>query len=179
METSGLSGWDAFARSGTHPDTSAKQDLLAPCSDVFGVAGRAWLRRAPLDLVYRQRVGSLLELIDTYDGEVEMFRTMTAHRFTRPEKLTCWAGLTPRHRESDTTIRRGPITKQGSTLVRWAAIEACQLIHPGTKLAADRARIIANRGRNIGMVAAAHKLLTYVYYGLRDGEIRALAKGAA
>jgi transposase len=22
-----------------------------------------------------------------------------------------WAGLTPRHRESDTTVRRGPITK--------------------------------------------------------------------
>jgi transposase len=35
------------------------------------------------------------------------------HRFTRPQKLTCWAGLTPRHRESDTTIRRGPITKMG------------------------------------------------------------------
>jgi hypothetical protein len=70
-------------------------------------------------------------------------------------------------------------TKQGSTLVRWAAIEACQHTRPGTKLAADRARIIAARGRNIGVVAAARKLLTYVYYGLRDGEIRALAKGAA
>jgi transposase len=101
------------------------------------------------------------------------------HRFPRPEKLTCWAGLTPRHRESDATIRRGPITKQGSTLVRWAAIEACQRTRPGTKLATDRARIIASRGRNIGVVAAARKLLTYVYYGLRDGEIRALAKGAA
>jgi hypothetical protein len=70
-------------------------------------------------------------------------------------------------------------TKQGSTLVRWAAIEACRHTRPGTKLAADRARIIAARGRNIGVVAAARKLLTYVYYGLRDGEIRALAKGAA
>ncbi len=40
-------------------------------------------------------------------------------------------------------------------------------------------QIIAHRGRNIGVVAAARKLLTYVYYGLRDGQIRALAKGAA
>ncbi len=31
----------------------------------------------------------------------------------------------------------------------------------------------------IGMVAAARKLLTLVYYGLRDGEIWALAKEAA
>jgi transposase len=100
-------------------------------------------------------------------------------RFARPEKLTCWAGLTPRHRESDTTVRPGPITKQGSTLVRWAAVEACQRTRAGTKLAADRARIIANRGHNIGVVAAARKLLTYVYYSLRDREIRALTKGTA
>nr|WP_243407651.1 IS110 family transposase [Frankia canadensis] len=38
--------------------------------------------------------------------------------------MASWAGLTPRHRESDTTVHRGHITKQGSTLVRWAAIEA-------------------------------------------------------
>lgn len=99
-------------------------------------------------------------------------------RFATPAKLACWAGLTPRHRESDTTVHRGPITKQGSKLVRWAAIEAVQRTPAGTKLAADRARIIENRGRNIGVVAAARKLLTLVYYGLRDGHIRALAKAA-
>ena len=99
-------------------------------------------------------------------------------RFRRPEQLCCWAGLTPRHRESDTSVHRGPITKQGSKLVRWAAIEACQRTRPGSKLAADRTRIITARGRNIGVVAAARRLLTLVYYGLRDGEIRTLARGA-
>src|SRR2546423_15415187 len=99
-------------------------------------------------------------------------------RFGRPQKLTCWAGLTPRHRESDTTVRRGPITKQGSTLVRWAAIEACQRTRPGTKLATARARIIASRGRNIGGLPAARKRRPYVYYRVRAGEIRPLAKGA-
>jgi transposase len=98
------------------------------------------------------------------------------HRFANPAKLACWAGLTPRHYESATTIRRGPITTQGSPRVRWAAIEAVQRTPAGTKLAADRARIITNRGRNIGIVAAARMLLTHVYYGLRDGHIRALAK---
>ena len=47
-------------------------------------------------------------------------------RFPGPAQLTSWAGLTPRHHESDTTVRRGRITKQGSKLVRWAAIEAVQ-----------------------------------------------------
>src|SRR6266567_2695210 len=46
------------------------------------------------------------------------------HRFARAEQLCSWAGLTPRHRESDTKVHRGRITKQGSTLVRWAAVEA-------------------------------------------------------
>ncbi len=190
----------------------AKQGPLPPVSDVFGRAGAQWLAEAPLDLVYRQRVDSLCELIDAYDAEVETFRKMIANRlaghagyrviqqidgvgptfaaifvaeigdvarFTRPDKLCCWAGLTPRHRESDTSVHRGPITKQGSRLVRWAAIEAVQRTRTGTKLAADRSRIIAHRGRNIGVVAAARKLLTLVYYGLRDGQIRALARGAA
>ena len=100
-------------------------------------------------------------------------------RFANPAKLASWAGLTPRHRESDTSIRRGPITKQGSRLVRWAAVEAVQRTPAGTRLAAHRCRVIANRGRNIGIVAAARKLLTHVYYGLRDGHIRALAKEMA
>ena len=36
------------------------------------------------------------------------------HRFTDPAQLCSWAGLTPRHRESDTVVHRGHITKQGS-----------------------------------------------------------------
>lgn len=99
------------------------------------------------------------------------------HRFTRPAQLCSWAGLTPRHRESDTKVRRGRITKQGSTLVRWAAVEAVQRVRRGP-IAATRARIGTNRGANIGKVAAARKLLTLVYWGLRDGHIRCLARPA-
>jgi transposase len=96
-------------------------------------------------------------------------------RFASPDKLCCWAGLTPRHRESDTTVHRGRITKQGSRLVRWAAIEAVVRQRGGTFIQADQHRIAERRGTNIGRVAAARKLLTLVFYGLRDGEIRCLA----
>jgi transposase len=98
-------------------------------------------------------------------------------RFPGPDRLASWAGLTPRHRESDTTVHRGHITKQGSRLVRWAAVEAVQRQRGGTKLQADYHRIAQRRGRKIGVVAAARKLLALVYYGLRDGEIRCLAVG--
>jgi transposase len=101
------------------------------------------------------------------------------HRFTDPAHLCSWAGLTPKHRESDTVVHRGHITKQGSKLVRWAAIEAVQRHPTTTKIAADKDRIEARRGKNIAKVAAARKLLTLVYYGLRDGHIRALDQARA
>jgi transposase len=96
-------------------------------------------------------------------------------RFADATRLVSWAGLTPRHRESDATVRRGPITKQGSGLVRWAAVEAAQKIPASAGwLVATRAGIAARRGRNTATVAVARRLLTLVFYGLRDGHIRAL-----
>ena len=41
---------------------------------------------------------------------------------------------------------------------------------------ADLHRIAERRGNSIARVAAARKLLTLVYYGLRDGEIRCLTR---
>jgi transposase len=100
-------------------------------------------------------------------------------RFPGPAQLASWAGLTPWHRESDTTVHRGRITKQGSRLVRWAAIEAVQRT-PSTAgwLVTTRARITERRGRNIATTAVARRLLALVFYGLRDGHIRALDTGA-
>jgi hypothetical protein len=48
-----------------------------------------------------------------------------------------------------------------------AAIEACQDTRPGSKLATDRARIIAYRGRNIGVVAVAAATLPAVSLATR------------
>ena len=95
-------------------------------------------------------------------------------RFGSPKQLCSWAGLTPKHRESDEKVRRGPITEQGSPLVRWAAIEAISKYRGGEKLRADYLRIAEHAGRFKARVAVARKLLTLVYYGLRDGEIRCL-----
>jgi transposase len=101
-------------------------------------------------------------------------------RFPDPAHLASWAGLTPRHRESDTVVHRGPITKQGPALVRWAAVEAAQKVPASAGwLTANRARVAERRGRNIATVAVARKLLALVYYGLRDGHIRALSARTA
>jgi len=97
-------------------------------------------------------------------------------RFKSPAQLCCWAGLTPTHRESDRKVRRGHITKQGSRLVRWAAIEAATRQGGSTPVSVHRQRVSERRGNKIGRVAGARKLLTLVFYALRDGEVRCLAK---
>ncbi len=103
-------------------------------------------------------------------------------RFSRPARLACWAGLTPRHRESDAKVTRGHITKQGSTLLRWAVVEAIQHQPAGSPVREVKDRITARRGsqaRNIAKTAAARYLLTCVFYAMRDGRARSLAARTA
>lgn len=99
-------------------------------------------------------------------------------RFEAPKRLSSWAGLTPLHRESDTKVVRGPITKQGPTLVRRAAIEAVARYRGGTPIKDTYQRVSERKGNKVARVAAARKLLTLVFYGMRDGEIRCPQRAA-
>jgi hypothetical protein len=78
------------------------------------------------------------------------------------------------HRKRSLIVRER-VTKAGSPLVRWAAVEAISHMRGGPKLKHDYRRIGERRGVNIARVAIARKLLTLVYYGLRDGQIRCAA----
>jgi len=103
-------------------------------------------------------------------------------RFRGAAQLCSWAGLTPRHRESDIKVARGHVTRQGSRTLRWALTEAIQRVPKDSVIGSAKEAIIARRGkeaRSIAKVAAARKLLTLACYGMRDGQIRALAKPAA
>jgi hypothetical protein len=75
-------------------------------------------------------------------------------------------------------VFRGSITKQGSALIRWAAVEAVARWRGGAPIRGSYLRIAERRGTNIARVAAARKLVTLVFYGMRDGEIRCLQEAA-
>jgi transposase len=82
-------------------------------------------------------------------------------RFGSADQLACWAGLTTRVDSSDTRTRRGHVSKQGSRLLRWAAVEGCQRARE-PYLAQRRRAIIARRGmgaQHIATVAAARHLM--------------------
>jgi transposase len=161
---------------GYHTRIESLRDLVEHCNREVAMFERVIHQRLADDPGYRaiqaiDGVGRVLAAIFVTEiGDV--------HRFPNPQALCSWAGLTPKHRESDTKTKRGRITKQGSVLVRWGAIEAISGGHGGPKLKADYRRIAARRGIYVARVAVARKFLTLVYFGLRDGEVRCLARAA-
>ena len=101
-------------------------------------------------------------------------------RFPTGRHLCAWAGLTPTVRSSDGNARLGHISRQGSTILRWALCEAAQHTPTGGgPLRAQYERIAKRRGSKIARVAVARQILTLCYYGLRDGEIRCLTSHPA
>jgi transposase len=115
-------------------------------------------------------------------GAVIIAETGDVTRFRRPGQLCSWAGLTPRHYESDTKVIRGHCSRQGSRMLRWALCEAIQHQPAGTRPRQVKDAIIARRGKdakNIAKVAAERELLTEVFYALRDGYARRAACPAA
>ena len=75
----------------------------------------------------------------------------------RPGAAGVVGGADPEASESDSHVHRGRITKQGSRLVRWAAIESVQALGPGTGAGRLKRRVGDRRGRNIGKTAAARQ----------------------
>jgi len=137
--------------------------------DLFTGLVRGRLVRDPGYVALQQipGIGPVLAAVFVAEvGDITRFRTAA--------QLACWAGLTPKHHESDTHVHRGRITKQGSRLVRWAAVESVQLLPAHTRVGAIRDRVADRRGRNIGVVAGARQQVEFVFYALRDHHVRAL-----
>jgi transposase len=123
------------------------------------------------------RVKLLCQLrgIGRYTAMLIIAEVGDVNRFPTARHLCQWAGLTPTVRSSDGKARLGHISRQGSTILRWALCEAAQHTPTGGgPLRATYERIAKRRGRKIAKVAVARQLLTLCYYGLRDGEIRCL-----
>jgi len=173
--------------------TLGKEGVIPELKGIRYSGGQAWLDDVELAEAYRDRVDSLQDLMDLYSIEIATLDGRSADRlrdhrgykaiqaiggvgavfvaeigdigrFPNPRRLCSWAGLTTRHRESDTKVQRRHITKQGSRLVRWAAIEAISGANRQPQIASVEARVGARRGVNIGRVAAARHLLTLVCY---------------
>ena len=90
------------------------------------------------------------------------------YRFSSPDKLCAWAGLTPREHSSAENVRRGHISKQGSRWLRWVMVEAAIHAFRDVELRQLFLRIARRRGAKIARVAVARRLLTLVFYARRS-----------
>ncbi|MDT5347153.1 MAG: hypothetical protein QOH91_440 [Mycobacterium sp.] len=79
--------------------------------DLFTKLARGRLAKDPGYTAIQQIPGIGAVLAAVFVAEIG-----DVHRFAGPSQLASWAGLTPRHHESDTTVHRGRITKQGLAL---------------------------------------------------------------
>lgn len=93
------------------------------------------------------------------------------HRFPSARKLASYAGVVPTTRSSGDRTYHGRITKEGSRWLRWAMIEAAlhAVRQPGPLQRFYRKQF-RRKGKKIARVAAARKLLTHVYWVLRNQE---------
>jgi transposase len=150
----------------------AKCGVQVSMTDLFGVAGADLLERVELPGVYRGRINSARRLMDSLEFEIDLFTGIVRARLVTDPGYTAVRtipGIGATH--------RGRITKQGSRLVRWAAVESVQALPKTRGIGAFRDQVAARRGRNIAVVAAARKQLGHVYYALRDHHVRALGPG--
>jgi transposase len=92
-------------------------------------------------------------------------------RFESAKSLCNWAGLTPRVRKSDAIVRHGKISKQGSAYLRSAmgqvAMVTCRLSPRWYRVHENLEKRCGKRGAK---VAVARRLLTVVYYMLKNNQ---------
>ena len=118
-------------------------------------------------------------LLDTIPGVGELLALTIAveigevSRFASPQKLVSYARLAPRVRQSgEGRPRSGPLSKSGSRLLGWAAVEAAQQAwreaNPWHELYLDVGRRAGNP--NSAKAAVARKILIAAWHMLSRNE---------
>jgi transposase len=114
-------------------------------------------------------------LLDTIPGVAELLALTIAveigeiSRFASPEKLVSYGRLAPRiHQSGQGRPRSGPLSKSGSRLLGWAAVEAAQqawrVSNPWHELYVDVGR--RSRHTNSAKAAVARKILIAAWHML-------------
>ena len=123
------------------------------------------------------RQAELVQLLQTVPGvgRVTALTIMAEigdiRRFPRAKSLCNWAGLTPRVHKSDTVVRHGRISKQGSPYLRGALVRAAAVASRfSPRWYTVHERLVPRCGRVGAKVAVARRLLTVIYHMWTRGQ---------
>jgi transposase len=109
--------------------------------------------------------------IDVYTALLIRSEVGPISRFSDYKKLVSWAGLAPRVYQSGNVEYGGAITKRGSSVLRWAMIEAARVaVQHDEKLGAFYQRVRERRGDQKATVATANKMLKIIWVMLTRHE---------
>ena len=129
------------------------------------------------EIVHRAHLDSRAMLVTTAPGFAEFRAVMLLSeivdisRFDRAENLVSYTGLNPREHSSGEKTRRGKISKEGSSWLRWIFVEAAhQAIKEEGKIRELYLRVSERRGHNRGVVAAARELVVSIFWMLKRME---------
>jgi transposase len=90
-------------------------------------------------------------------------------RFKSKDHLASYSGLVPSSKSSGKVQRHGRITREGSTWLRWAMVEAAMVhIRYDTPVTRLYHRVAERRGRKKALIAAGRELLTVCYSVLKN-----------
>jgi transposase len=91
-------------------------------------------------------------------------------RFPTAKKLASYAGMVPSTYQSGSTNRNGPITKNGSKLLRWVLNQAAhKAVETDPWLNRFYTHLVRKKGSQKAITAVARKILTYMYIMLTEG----------
>jgi transposase len=92
-------------------------------------------------------------------------------RFENYKKLVSWAGLAPKVHQSGNVEWNGAITKRGSSILRWAMVEAARsAVRFDERFCEFYGRVAARRGGSKAIVAVGNKMLKVVWVMLSRRE---------
>jgi transposase len=138
-------------------------------------------RIEPLDAELRPfaKADSRAVLLDTIPGVGELLALTIAveigeiSRFSTPQKLVSYGRLAPRvHQSGQARPRSGPLSKSGSRLLGWAAVEAAQQAWRETNPWHELYRDVGTRSgnQNSAKAAVARKILIAAWHMLSRNE---------
>lgn len=130
------------------------------------------------EIKHRAHIDMRAMILDTAPGFGEFRSVMflaevvDINRFRSAESFVCYTGLNPREDSSGERIRRGRITKEGSSWLRWILVEAAHdAVEQDGKIRDLYLRVLAKKGDKVAIVAAARELAVSLYWMLKRMEV--------
>jgi transposase len=141
-------------------------ELLAALQGRLSVVEKQINERAVLD--WRVRILDTLPGLDLFGALLVSAEIGPVERFQSGSALACYAGLVPSEQSSGERQRRGRITKEGSTYLRWVMIQAALHHNKSARLHRLYERVLHRSSAMKARVAVAREMLFIAYWMLRN-----------